>query len=551
MILVSCYRKFREIGWFLPGFLLYAAFPPMCEVSDVLFALVPLMILSRHAAPSVAAKRWFQSGLFFWVATLSWMPAIVKNGGPWPLVLLGWGALSAYCAAFFAAFGLLSAVYWRWTASAPTAFLAKRLVGVLLVEPILWAGLELVRSRLFGGFAWNQLGVVPANAGFGLPASVGGVYLLSVVVVLINGTFAGIGERIWASCRAYLRKSPAAPVSWVRSFETVLPLLLVCGLYAFARDGATARETTVGRTLNVALVQRNFPCVFKEADEDPLAVYERLFDRVSLWRPDLLLLPESALSEFGPIGSAGARSFARFALASSQSSAMLAGGTRIEGAKVFNAAQLCQTRADGSLDASSYDKVHLVPFGEFIPGDKIFPALQKLAPVGSCHAGEEKLLSLAHEGANVPFAVAICFEDTDSALMRRAAKRGARFLAFITNDSWFSRSNEALAHAWQATARALETGLPVLRVGNSGVTGVVRPDGKTSFLVGEDARPLVDEGGTLFDRLTIADAPPLTPYVRFGDAPLAVAFGLLLAGLLVLSRRRGKTDLPAPSPSRP
>ncbi len=546
MILVSCFRKFREIGWFLPGFLLYAAFPPMCEVSDVLFALVPLMILSRHAAPSVSAKRWFQSGLFFWIATLSWMPAIVKNGGPWPLVLLGWGALSAYCAAYFAAYGWLSAVYWRWAAASPTNFLAKRLLGVLLVEPILWAGLELVRSRFLGGFAWNQLGVVPANAGFGLPASVGGVYLLSVVVVLINGTFAGIGERIWASCRAYLKKAPAAAsASWVRSFETVLPLVLVCALYAFSRNVSSSRETTSGRTLNVALVQRNFPCVFQAAAEDPLAVYERLFDRVSLWRPDLLLLPESALSEFGSIGSKGARSFTRFALEASQSSALLAGGTRIEGTRIFNAAQLSQTRSDGSLESSTYDKVHLVPFGEFIPGDKIFPALQRLAPVGSCHAGEETLLSLAHGGTTIPFAVAICFEDTDSALMRRAAKRGARFLAFITNDSWFSRSNEPLAHAWQATARAIETGLPVLRVGNSGVTGVVRPDGQTSFLVGEDARPLVDEGGTFFDRVAIPDAPPLTPYVRFGDAPLTVAFLLVVAGLLFLSRRRGKTDLPA------
>ena len=89
MILVEAYNKFKKVGWFLPGFILYAAFPPMCEVADVLFALAPLMWLSRQGDPRTSAKRWFMSGLFFWVATLSWMPAIVKNGGPWPLVVLG------------------------------------------------------------------------------------------------------------------------------------------------------------------------------------------------------------------------------------------------------------------------------------------------------------------------------------------------------------------------------------------------------------------------------------------------------------------------------
>jgi len=115
MILIEAYNKFKKIGWFLPGFILYAAFPPMCEVADVLFALAPLMWLSRQGDPRASAKRWFMSGIFFWVATLSWMPAIVKNGGPWPLVVLGWFALAAYCAAYFAAYGYLSAAYWRWS----------------------------------------------------------------------------------------------------------------------------------------------------------------------------------------------------------------------------------------------------------------------------------------------------------------------------------------------------------------------------------------------------------------------------------------------------
>ncbi len=544
MILVSCFQKLRPVGWFLPGFLLYAAFPPMCEASDVLFAFFPLMILSRHAEPSVSAKRWFQSGLFFWVATLSWMPAIIKNGGPWPLVLLGWGALSVYCALYFAAYGFLSAVYWRSVARSDSLSLARRLVGVLLVEPLLWAGLELVRSRLFGGFSWNQAGVVLANSNFGRPASLGGVYLLSAVVILVNGTFAGIGERLWESVCRYMKKGKhfQAP-SPLRSLETILALLLVCAFYLPRGAAPTVEKSEGTQPLKVALVQRNFPCVFKEAQEEPLAVYSNLFSRVAWMAPDLLLLPESALGEFGPLFSARARAFTAFAREATGSRAVLAGGTRVADGRLYNSAWLESAADDGSLEVSWYDKVHLVPFGEFIPGDKVFPALQKLAPVGSCSAGEAKVLVLDRSGVRTPFGVAICFEDTDSALMRRSAREGARFLAFITNDSWFSHSNEALAHAWQATARAIETGLPVVRVGNSGVTGLVASDGAASFLVGEDAKPLVDESGVMFARLDLSDAPPaLTPYVRWGDAPLAVLFLLLVAGLLVLARRKGKTD---------
>ena len=130
------------------------------------------------------------------------------------------------------------------------------------------------------------------------------------------------------------------------------------------------------------------------------------------------------------------------------------------------------------------------------------------------------------------FGVAICFEDTDSALCRELAAKGARFLCFITNDSWFSESNEAWAHAWQATARAIETGLPVVRVGNSGVTGTITPEGKCTWLVGSDGRVLVDRRGTMFDRIELGGGQ--TPYVRLGDCPLAIAFVLLmLAAVLV------------------
>ena len=88
-------QKAKTVFWLLPGFLLWASFPPMGEAMDALFALAPLLWLSRQGAVKTSVVRWFLNGFLFWFATLAWMPAIVKNGGPWPLVVLGWGARAA------------------------------------------------------------------------------------------------------------------------------------------------------------------------------------------------------------------------------------------------------------------------------------------------------------------------------------------------------------------------------------------------------------------------------------------------------------------------
>ena len=508
------FRRFSKIAWFLPGFLLWAAYPPMGERMDCLFALAPLMWLSRReVSAGIVAKRWFQSGIFYWVATLSWMPAIVKNGGPWPLVVLGWFALAAYCAAYFAAYGFLSARIWKW---ARNGSYVRRLLSIVLLEPVLWCGLELVRSRFLGGFAWNQLGVIPVNSGFGAPAALGGVYLCSAVVILINGTIAGIAERVWRPERSGFRNLKR----W-GSVETLLAFGIVGGIYA--ANVLAMRISKHSDYLKVAMVQRNFPCCFKAQEEKPLEVYERLLGNVAALGPDIVVLPESAMCEFGPVDQQGACRFAEWVSKKTGGAALLAGGTRYADGKTYNSAALYSTNS-----ISIYDKVHLVPFGEFIPGDKWITALQKLAPVGSCTPGELKTLR--------DFGVAICFEDTDSAQMRELAKMGARVLFFITNDSWFSHSIEAEQHAWQAVARAIETGLPVVRVGNSGVTGTVTRGGKAMWMVGPNGKPLVDKEGTMFDKVKVKGEgeQQQTVYVALGDWPLGIAFALLILSMILV-----------------
>lgn len=507
-------KKAARIFWLLPGFLLWASFPPMSEMTDALFALAPLIWLARNGETSTVVRRWFLNGFVFWFATLSWMPAIMKNGGPWPLVILGWGALAAYCAAYFAAFGYLSSKVWS---SVRYRGYGWRIAAIVIVEPVLWAGLELVRSRLFGGFAWNQLGVLPAVGGFGAPAAIGGVYLLSMVVILINGTIASIVERVLKPSGHRL----------ARSIETLLPFAMIWGLYSLAGAIDASRSAAVegAETLPVAMIQRNFPCVFKDAEENPTDIYESLLGNVAPLRPSLVVLPESAYCESGRFGSIAAWNFSRWVAERAGAAAVLGGGTRFEGSNEFNSAALYGI-ADGTCQ--TYDKVHLVPFGEYIPGDKWITSLQKLAPVGSCTPGELKTLDFN----GIKLGVAICFEDTDSAQIRRLAKMGAQVLVFITNDSWFSHSDEALQHAWQSVARSIETGLPAVRVGNSGVTGTITAQGKSSWLINAQGKPLVDEKGSMFDRVGYTARSTGTIYMTIGDTPLLVAFIVLLFAIL-------------------
>lgn len=531
-------RVLVKFLWLVPGFLLWASFPPFGEKADVIFALAPLLWLARRGDRRKAARIWLLNGVAFWLATLSWMPAIVKNGGPWPLVALGWFALAAYCASYFWAFGWLSSTAWMWARSGRYW---RRICAIVFAEPILWAGLELIRSRLLGGFAWNQLGIPAINAGFGEPVALGGVYLVSAMVILVSGTLASVVERMFANFDR-IKTGESVP-RWLRSVETLLPLLIVYLIYTASPAISQSRNLAISQSrnpLSVALIQRNFPCIFeRHGDENPLDVYSRLFSSTSALRPRLVVLPESAMSEFGAIGTQRAKQFADFALRETGASAILTGGGRRDAEmREFNSAALYTVDS-----VQTYDKVHLVPFGEFIPLDKTFTVLQKLAPVGSCTPGELKLLDFD----GIKLGVAICYEDTDSAQIRRLAEMGAQVLVFITNDTWFSNSEETLQHAWHSIARAIETGLPVVRVGNSGVTGTISAAGATNWLGDDKGKPRIDSQGVMVDCIVPAAQGAVTPYVRFGDKPLAAAFVFVLAA--IFAGRRYRANVLPPSSS--
>ena len=547
------------------GLALRAAFPPFeGQAAAAFLAPVPLFLASRLLSPRRAALAGFAWGFAFWASALTWFVPLVGNGGPWPVVLLGEVGLSAWCALFPAlAAAALSRLRAPWRAAragvaaarerlfdAPDgspeedaafdelAALRRRAALLESAGPVaaalLWAGSEWLRATVGGGFAWYALGA----AQLGFPAlaqlaAAGGVFLVSAAVALLADALAGVALRIFDAVRR-------APGGGRRHFDLTVALALLLLAFFWGRgrlERVRAWRADGTRQIALAAVDPDLPCIFSDNEDEIREGYRRLYGNsfaILEGSPcDLLVWPETSLEY--PLPFAPYEEAIRTNLCARFGTRLLAGSTLVlhEGpggeilSPVGNAAWVFS--ADGS--GEPYLKRHLIPFGEYVPLDEHIPALQSLSPSGiSCTPGPApRLFEIPLAGGGAPARVSplICFEDTVPSVAREAA-RGADLLATISNDAWFRGSCESDQHHLEASWRAIELGLPVLRVSNTGGAALVDPAGETI--------PFADNG-TLWQRLP--DEPPRSPYARLGDWPFGIpCAALLLVAILPLRRLR-------------
>jgi len=546
------WRVVKGVAAVLGGVSLWAAFPPLSQADSAWLGLVPLLLVVRRSGPRAAFGWAWLCGAVFWTATLGWFPAIIKNDGPWPLVLLGQAGLAAWCALFIGAFGAASAAVWRWTGPAPGW---RRLAAVLAADPLLWAGTEWARGWLFSGFAWNFLGVSQvANLPLIQIASVAGVHGVSALLVLANGAAATIIERSAEPFIARLKRlrgEGAASAGWgaraLRSAESFLPFALVvgCWLWGAARVRTWDRQAASEATWQIALVQPNSPCIFARDESVMRTQMEFLVSQTRLAgaaKPDLTVWPETAVLGSVPDDPGTMRLIREGAAAAG--GPLLTGTLEVErtpvtpatpeGCFFYNAAWLFSASGEAM---GRYRKRHLVPFGEYIPLDKTIPILQRLAPTGvSCTPGRGPgVLCVSKEGGReLRLGPLICFEDTVPALSREAVRAGARLLVLMTNDAWFNGSVEPVQHLDQSVFRAVENGVPLVRAANSGVSCAVDAAGRVRRL--ESAGVLADFPGFLVTRVAVPAEPLAAPYTRWGDWTLGIP-GALAAVVVLLGVR--------------
>ena len=544
----------RKTAWGLAaavvtGILLFLAFPPADQADAAWIALVPLLCALRGCAPRRGALLGFAAGLVFWLGSLSWLVYLGANGGPAAMICLGGGALAAYCALYMAWFGALDA--WAWGKLGLDRNAWTRTAGAIIVEPLLWTGCEFARGWFLTGFPWNALGVSQyRNLPLIQSAAIGGVWLVSFLLVMMNGAIAAIILKAIVCFRAMARRKPGAKMH-LRAVELLVAAIIICAfsIWGAKRIRAQARLETSLEPCTVALIQPYMPSVFEISDESLDASIAEALERTecaSAARPDLVAWPESSLPGTLPYDSAAIACVTNIAKAAGAPSLLGAlefhpgpGWEIMDGAKYYNSSYLVDAKG---IARDCYRKQHLVPFGEYIPFDNIFPALKKLLPVGdSCTPGDACVvmnIPLRGDRGTLPVSALICFEDIMPYLARRAAKGGARLLVNQSNDAWFDGSCEPRQHLAQSVFRAVENGIPLVRSANGGISGIVDPTGRTTLLTSGDK----DSGfsGFLVARVfpPPADRSP-TLYTRIGDRACGLpALCATIAATLFLSLRR-------------
>lgn len=410
-----------------------------------------------------------------------------------------------------------SAVSADWVSDTPF----RELINALALAAW-WCILEWLRSWIFTGLPWNLAGSSQWRL---LPmiqiCEFTGIYGVSFAVVLANLAVASGLER----CN---RKG-------VRHYYPLLfALALVCafmtfGLKRIRQYSRLKASSTLYSKIGVVqphLSQRRTGGREKtlEAVKVCAALTDRLLD--SKEKPDLIVWPETAvpvpLNAADPLADYYREELLR--LGRKGNIPMLLGAITLKndpaepgGVAVFNSAVLIKPGLD---IAGTYSKVHIVPFGEFVPFGREFPILNRIVGMGrSLSRGPGfqplEILPGIHAG------ISICYEDIFPYISRAHARHGANILLVVTNDAWYPTSNEPVQHFANSLFRAVETRLPMIRIGNSNYSVLIEPTGHVSQTVFRTADGRSDPGrqkrGCSVMELGFRKCPAQTFYTKYGN----------------------------------
>ena len=480
-------------------------------------ALAPLLVALAGATLPRAFALGFVTGVIYFTGTLYWITRVMAvYGGLQPVVATLVNALLiVYLALFPALFALV----------------ARRLIlsygsRALLAAPLVWISTELGRTYLLTGFPWVLLGYSQVTV---LPlaqaASLFGVYGLSALVAAVSAAIAYVAANQGpAEAGRYGGGNFAVVSAFRRTVPLAGVLVLVFGLSAWGSYRVARGDLTSGGTpVRVALVQGNVEQGQKWDPRRATDIFEnylRMTRQAIADGAGLVVWPESAtpfMFEQDPVGQETLRALAREVQVP-----ILFGSDQIErGAptRYYNSAYL--VRADGST-GDVYRKMHLVPFGEYVPMKRLlFFAAPLVEAVSDFSAGESAVL-MPIDGH--PISTAICYEIVYPDLVRRFVAAGSELLTTITNDAWFGDTSAPYQHFAQASMRAIENGRYLVRAANTGISGVVDPYGRVVVQSGLFEPAVVT--GTVYYRTE------RTLYSRVGDV-FAYASALVTLAMLL------------------
>jgi apolipoprotein N-acyltransferase len=442
----------------LSGILLILSFPNFDLEFLAWFALVPLFYAVEGKGLYHSFILGFLTGVISFLGILYWIIVAVHTYGNVPLILSGsiLLLLVAYLSLFLGAFTFLTRL-----------IQIRSGLQTILFTPVLWVTLEYLRSFLLTGFPWASLGY---SQYLNLPviqmADITGPYGPSFVILLVNATlYRGVHH---SSKRTLFFREAVITVAVLLGFLT----------YGYLKMGVVGRQMIQNPSLKIGLVQGNIDQSVKwdeSFQKETLKIYEKLSFKVAEEKPDLIVWPETAT----PFFFQDAKENQPLILdIPKKTHAFLLFGTpsyKIQKGRAnhYNSAYLVSPSGDL---VGKYDKIHLVPFGEYVPLQDLLFFIGSLGEgIGDFKSGKEIFTFAMPQGK---FGVLICFEIIFPDLCRRFVKRGANFLVTLTNDAWFGRTSAPYQHFSMAVFRAVENRVFVARAANTGITGFIDPRGK-------------------------------------------------------------------------
>jgi apolipoprotein N-acyltransferase len=497
----------------LSGIMLTASFPPGKLSFLAWFALVPLLKSLDNKSPSPAFRLGLITGVAHYLSLLYWIVVVLGHYGNLNIVV-SFLILILLC--------LYLSLYPAIFSSLTTYLQGSRLDLIIMAG--FWVGLEYIRSKLLTGFPWCFLGHTQYEHLYVIQiADICGVYGLSFLIVLSNGIIC------WLLFMSHERRSSL--LKW----QIFIAALMAGSTFLYAHYSLSEERSVKksGQSIKVLIVQGNIDQSVKwdpAYQEKTMESYIRLTRTARDFRPGLIVWPETALPfffqdnvEFSP----------RVLSLAMESCAPLVFGSpaykRTSGiTRYYNRAYLL-TPDDQPI--KYYDKVHLVPFGEYVPLGKVLAFVNRLVPAAGDFDVGDKVAPLKHEGLSA--GILICFEVIFPELARAHARKGANILVNLTNDAWFGMTSAPYQHLSMAVFRSVENRLPTIRAANTGFSAFISPQGE--ILAQSD---LFTEA-VLKAPVDISEST-LSFYTRYGDLfPILLLFISLIKVFHCLWRRKG------------
>ena len=481
----------------LSGLLLTGSFPKAGISLLAWFALVPLLIALTNLSPKRGFILGFIAGLVHYLTLLYWLVYTMHTYGHLPLLLCTFILilLSAFLALYLAAF------------SATLLNLCAKPAICIFAVPVLWIAFEYMRSFFFLGFPWELIGYSQYNNLLLIQISdIFGVYGVSFLIVLSNTVI--FLALLYLAGKDWKREAVTKKVAFgsISVFALIIVLVLSYGKW---RIDSIDRLVCSSPSIKAAVVQGNIDQAIKWNPEFQRLTTKKYIDLSLLVKknnPDLVVWPETAVP-FYFLNNIGLSNMVQKGIKDTGSDFLIGSPSFVRKKGVvehYNTAYLISR--DGKV-CDKYDKVHLVPFGEYIPFNKWLPFVGKMVEgVGDFKPG---IKGKTIKWGDYSLGLQICYEIIFPDLSRAMAKNNASLLINITNDAWFGTTSAPYQHFFMAIFRAVENRRALIRSANTGISGFIDPVGR------------IIEKTDLFKEAVVTRSVPLIGmtsfYTCFGD----------------------------------